>query len=188
MIDVRQKWNRKYREGGFPTEPSRLVADFSALATGYRALDVAAGSGRHSLWLAERGFRVDAVDISETGLRMMGDGQGRIQRICADLDDYTIRPASYDLIVNVRFLDRRMFPDLREGLRPGGVLIFESFLEGPEGSAGGKFRREFLLRPNELLHAFLPLRVIHYGEREEESDGGSPSRTASLVGIRKPLL
>lgn len=184
MISDRERWNRKYQEGRLPSDPTEIVVSYSGLAQGRRALDVAAGNGRNSLWLAEQGFQVDAVDISDVGLGMMGEGGSRIRRICADLDIYDIKPAAYDLIIDIRFLSRRLFPYIKEGLRPGGVVIFETYLEGPEGDAGGKFSRDYLLRPNELLHAFLSLHIVLYEEREI-SEKESPSRVASLVGIRR---
>ncbi len=184
MIRDRERWNRKYRGGGFPEAPSAIVTAYAPLAGGGRALDLAAGNGRNSLWLADNGFAVDAVDISEVGLGLMGRGHPKVHRICADLDTFAIRPGAYDLVVDVRFLDRRLFPSMKEGLRPGGILIFESYLEGPEGEAGGRFCRDYLLRPNELLHAFLSLTVLYYSERDVDDGDGHPSRTASLVARR----
>lgn len=183
MIQDRSRWNRKYLEGTYPTGPADIVVRYSGLAAKGRALDIAAGNGRNALWLAGQGFTVDAVDISEVGLGQMGSEHPRVRRICVDLDVYDIKPAAYDLILNIRYLNRRLFPDIRDALRPGGVLIFESFLVGATRPDGGKFRREHLLRPNELLRAFVSLVVVYYEERDV-AVVESPDRMASLVAIR----
>jgi hypothetical protein len=76
-----------------------------------------------------------------------------------------------------------LFPQIREGLRPGGLLIFETLLEMPGDAGHGEHCRDYFLRPNELLHSFLALRVLHY---HEEGDTGQDEhrRLASLVAVR----
>jgi tellurite methyltransferase len=179
----RIKWNAKYREGYYPTDPAGIVKEFSRLAPGRKALDIAAGSGRHALFLAQQGFDVEAVDISEEGLALAAAAHPGIRTICADLDVFDIAAARYDLIVNIFYLNRRLFPQIREGLKPGGVLIFESLLETPEHQGSTDRCRDYFLRPNELLHGFLSLRILHYHE-ETESGADESRRLASLVGVR----
>ncbi len=180
MNSDRSKWNARYREGDIPSEASEIVRRFFRLAPGPRALDLAAGAGRNAILLADNGFRVDAVDISEEGLsRVRHPG---VRRICADLDAFDIPAARYDLIVDVLYLNRRLFPQMAEGLRPGGLLVFESLVLEPGQDAGGHCR-DFFLRPNELLRAFLSLRVLHYREGAEQgADDGR--QLASLVARR----
>ncbi len=179
----RTKWNAKYREQGYPTEPSRLVKEFFHRAPGRAALDIASGSGRNALFLAEQGFAVDAVDIAEEGLAMFSGRHPGIRAVCADLDTFDIPAGRYDLILNILYLNRRLFPQIREGLRPGGLLIFETLLETP-GEAGREGHcRDYILRPNELLHGFLSLRVLHYHE-ECCSGQDEHRRLASLVAVR----
>lgn len=184
MISDRIRWNAKYREGGYPTEPAEIVRRFCDLAPGRRALDIAAGNGRNALFLARRGFRVDAVDIAEAGLALCGGGEPGVRRICADLDEYDIAPGRYDLIVNILFLDRRLFPQIVEGLVPGGLLIFESLLADDLRRGRAEERRAYYLRPNELLHAFLELEVIYYHETREGGRRGDKA-LAALVGFRR---
>jgi tellurite methyltransferase len=85
----RIKWNEKYRQQDYPAEPSGIVKDFFGLAPGRTALDIAAGSGRNALFLAEHGFMVDAVDIAEEGLALVAGRHPAIRPICADLDTST---------------------------------------------------------------------------------------------------
>ena len=70
MRQDRIKWNAKYQRGSEISEPSLIVREFFSLASGKRVLDIAAGNGRNAIYLAEHGFDVDAVDISETGLAL----------------------------------------------------------------------------------------------------------------------
>ena len=135
----RVKWNAKYRQGAVPHEPSAIVQRFAGLASGRRALDLASGSGRNSVFLAQLKFQVEAIDISDEGLQRI-PALPMIQRVCADLDRCDITPSRYDLIVDLLYVNRRLFPQLHEGLRPGGVLIFESLLFDPDQRS--KYRQE----------------------------------------------
>jgi tellurite methyltransferase len=184
MLHDRIKWNEKYRRQDYPAEPAAIVKQFFRLARGKTALDIAAGSGRHAIFLAEQGFAVDAVDISEEGLALFAGRSAAIRPICADLDTFDISVQRYDLIVNVLYLNRRLFPQIREALRPGGILIFETLVEPPEQEGEGNHCRDYFLRENELLHSFLALRILHY--HEELPAGQEASRLlASLVAARR---
>lgn len=179
----RDKWNVKYRQKhGDPGPSDCLVRHWHRVLPG-PALDIACGNGRNSLFLAQKGFRVDSVDISDIAVeRLRGRHPGILPRR-RDLDDWEIPLERYRLIVNTRFLDRRLFPQIREGLLPGGLLVFESFLEGTEGKNGVPHNRAYLLRPNELLHAFIGLHILFYEERAETRDG-LKSCMATLVAKR----
>jgi SAM-dependent methyltransferase len=179
----REKWNRKYREGAGPTRPSAAVERFWSLAPPGRALDLAAGNGRNALFLAEKGFTVDAVDISDVAVDELKGRHPDLFPIQADLDSWEIPENQYSIILNIRFLSRRLFPYIREALIPGGVFIAETFLESP-GEEDHFSRRDFLLRENELLHAFLPLRIRHYAERESRDAPHGPCREAVLVAVK----
>ncbi|MCP4107649.1 MAG: class I SAM-dependent methyltransferase [Desulfobacteraceae bacterium] len=166
MQEDRIKWNRKYSYKKHSTEPSKIVQQFYTLAQKGKALDIAAGTGKNSLFLAKQGFSVDAVDISEVALNRISDHPD-IHPVCADLDNFDIPGNRYSLIVNIRFLNRRLFPYICEGLSPGGLLIFESYLEGPGEDYCRSSCRDYLLRDNELLHAFLSLNILFYQETKE---------------------
>lgn len=179
----RTKWNRKYRQYAPITTPSIIVEEFAALSQKGRALDIATGTGRNAMYLSEQGFTVDAIDISDVGLNYLAGKQPAIFPICADLDTYDISPNRYDLILNIRFCQRRLFPLIIEGLAPGGTLIFESYLEDGTKDGDSPTCRDYLLRKNELLHAFLPLHIIYYAEKTA-THRKSQSKVASLVGLK----
>jgi SAM-dependent methyltransferase len=183
MQQDRIKWNQKYKKKKYPREPAQIVRDYFSLTKTGKALDIGAGNGRHSIFLAEQGFSVDAIDISDIGLVKFAGRHPNIHAVCADLDTFEIPQNRYDLIVNIKYLNRRLFPYIYEGLKKGGVLIFESFLETMEDTTNQPTCRDYLLRKNELLHAFLSLRILYYreGKKIEQNKTGP---VASLVGIR----
>ncbi len=182
METDRHKWNTRYREQEFPGEPSPVVTRFAHLANKGRALDIACGMGRNALFLAKQGFRVDAVDISDVALQQLQKYTPQIRCIQADLDSYSIPPATYDLIININFLQRRLFPEIIAGLRPGGILIFETFVNSEyEAAINNPVNPDYLLKENELLHAFLSLKIVYYEEKLETRCKDKPRMIAILV-------
>ena len=182
MEKDRIKWNKKYRARSYNKPTAEIVARFSSLARPGRALDIAAGLGNNGLFLADKGFEVDAVDISDVAMDELTGRHSRVQAICEDLDTYDIPAARYSLILNIRYLNRRLFPGIVEGLIPGGVLIFETFIE-KIGEGGGATCRDYLLRENELLHAFLSMNILFYEEKKGNSPRG-PFKAAALVALK----
>ncbi len=166
MQKDRTRWNQKYLKKEYPTEVSAVVARFIELAPKGRALDIAAGNGRNALFLARQGFKVDAVDISDVGLKEFSGLHPHVHPVCADLDLFRVSKARYSLIININFLDRRLVPAICEGLIRGGVLIFETLRMGSQKEEG-PYNKDHLLRENELLHLFLSLKVLFYEETEK---------------------
>lgn len=183
----RARWNEKYRRGAGASAPAGAVRRFWRHAPGGRALDIAAGTGRNARYLAAQGFRVDAVDISDRALGGMPDRPPSLRPVCADLASFDIPPETYSLIINIRFLKRRLFPQIIAGLVPGGLLIFESYLAGSGPDYCAPSCRDYLLGPNELLHAFLPLHIRYYREAPL-MEGGRPFYAATLVAVRDSLI
>jgi len=184
MKQDRLEWNEKYRTHPHPANATGIVKRFYHLAPGKKVLDIAAGTGRHAIFLARKGFSVDAVDISEAGLVGFAGKYPNIHAICADLDQFEIPADRYDLIVDVNFMNRRLFPYIQEGLKPGGVVIFHTLLEPDDIKSTPKHRRDYRLRTNELLHAFLGMRIVYYSETVNPETSDS-DRTATLVGVKK---
>lgn len=179
----RHRWNERYKKKRFSHEPSEIVTRFAKMAPTGRALDLAAGNGRNSRYLAAEGFVVDALDISDYGLRSLSGADPHIHPVCIDLDTFDIPAGRYSLILNLRFLSRRLFPYIQEGLTPGGLLIFQSYLETDHPDAASPSCRDYLLRTNELLYAFLPLQIIFYQEAED-THREDRYRQASLVAVK----
>jgi SAM-dependent methyltransferase len=183
MFSDRLRWNEKYRCKDYPAGPSIILEQFFGLAQGTVALDIAAGNGRNALFLADQGFTVDAVDISDEGLAVLAGRHPKVRAVCADLDTFDIPAERYDLIVNILFLNRRLFPQIREGLKPGGLLVFETLLEPHRTADRFGHCRDYFLRENELLHSFLALHILHYHEKRDGPQEHA-RRLASLVAMR----
>jgi len=186
MEKDREKWNKKYSSGQFPwTEPSRIVKEFYTLAKGKKALDIACGTGRNALFLAEKGFTVDAVDISDVALKELKEKNPAVNTINSDLDFYSIPPDSYHLILNINYLNRRLIPQIKEGLKKEGVVIFETFTLTEEEGFFKPENRDYMLRKNELLHLFSDLYIVYYREGEKIKADGEKAFVSSLVAVKK---
>ncbi len=154
----RKKWDRKFSEMPdllAPRPPSELVAAWCGEGSGKRALDLACGGGRHTRYLSERGYRVDAVDISAVALDRLRPGvdRDRVRLIEADLDAFTPRSACYDLIVMTNYLDRALIARAQQGLKAGGNFIVETYMSDPENEKKDS-NPDYLLAPRELKSLF----------------------------------
>ena len=132
--------------------PSPWVCRFAPLiAAGGVVLDLACGQGRHARHLARLGLHVEAVDRDSQALARLAGVTG-ISTRCADLEasPWPFGAGSFDGIVVANYLHRPLLPALLDALRPGGVLIYETFALGNE-RLGRPSKPEFLLRPDELL-------------------------------------
>ena len=156
------------------------------------ALDVAAGSGRNSLYLASHGFQVDAMDRDEQAMAQLAATAA--QRNLLNLTVRTVdlerttdeRPEfpkqAYDVILVFFYLHRALFPALLESLKPNGVLIYETFTIDNYLRHRHPRRWEFCLAQNELLRLTSNLRLLSYDEGEHDGDHGPNSvYTAQLV-------
>jgi len=156
------------------TSPSPFVLAHLSLAPSGPALDVACGSGRHALAIARTGRTVDAIDRDPERCARLADDARRdglgICVVCADLEQKPLPIGRYAIVVDTLYLDRTFVPMLVAALRPGGLLLFETFAF--EQLATGHPRNPaFVLQPNELLHLASGLRVLAYREGPVERDG-----------------
>jgi SAM-dependent methyltransferase len=133
-------------------DPSPWVIRFAAcIPPAARVLDLACGTGRHARWLAGRGFEVVAADRDASALARLADVP-LAGTLCVDLEEGTWPwiNADFDAVVVTRYLFRPRLDRLAALLRPGGVLIYETFMAGNE-RFGKPSNPDFLLRPHELL-------------------------------------
>jgi SAM-dependent methyltransferase len=192
-LESRERWNRHYAERGltpFPDRPSEWLAENRPLLvgpSGRRALDIACGNGRNALYLAQLGFAVDAVDVSDvavSALRAAALERGlEVDARRLDLETDTLPVAHYDVVVQINYLQRDLFRALAAALVPGGALVVETVTRAHVEELGNTFDPRFVLDDNELVRAFPDLLVRHY--REGITDrAGRPRGVASLVAER----
>ncbi len=186
----REKWNTRYREGSYRarTHPSEFLEQWLPKLPHGRALDVAAGAGRNSLYLAEAGFDVDAIDISGEALaRLRRDAEGRglaINAIELDLESDPLPQQRYALIVMVRYTNGGLIPRLLALLDDGGHFLCEEHLE-TDADVVGPTDPAFRVSPNELAELASSLEILHYSEGLVEDPDGRTAALARLVA-RKP--
>jgi len=179
MISDKERWNKRFQEKPFRDYVEPIIEKYIDKAKVGKALDIACGQGRNTHFLAAKGFEVDAVDLSDYALSCIKDASN-IHKIEVDLDEYNLEKNKYDLIVNMNYLNRRFYHQIKEALKPDGVVIFETFIIA-HGDFDNPQNPEYLLRKNELLHAFLTLDIIYYEERDDINLRDEKTRVASLV-------
>ena len=182
-------WDDRYRRGEYPEdpEPSPVLEHYVDAFPPGRALDVATGTGRNALFLAEAGYAVDAVDRSRVGLEQARERavergvDGRVDWIQADLTDHGFPTERYAAITvsYYRAVDR--FPDLKEALVDGGYLFVEHHLRSTEPTPSGPSSDRWRFGANELLHAGLDLTVLYYDESTTRNAEGERRANARLL-------
>ncbi len=176
---------------GGPAPAPFLVEQLHRLPKG-KVLDVAAGNGRHSLFLASHGYQVEAIDRDGNALeRLSATAQTRmlstITTRTIDLEqpspyELDLGKDQYDVVIVFFYLYRSLFPYLIDALKPGGVLIYETFTIDNYFHHKHPKRWEFCLAPNELLRLTSCLHVLHYDEGGHENNRASGlAYTAQLV-------
>jgi 2-polyprenyl-3-methyl-5-hydroxy-6-metoxy-1,4-benzoquinol methylase len=154
----RERWDARHAAvgGDEPAPPDELRGREQLLPAGGRALDVACGRGAVAVWLAARGFVVDAVDVSEVGLAAAAGLAARwgvtaaVRPWAHDLDAGLPPgcPGPYDVVVCQRFRDPGSYPQLVDRLAPGGLLVVTVLSEvgdepGPYRAAAGELPAAF---------------------------------------------
>lgn len=189
--EEKNRWDTRYTESPESwNEPDdflkRAYAEFLTTVPPGRALDLAGGAGRNSIYLLHHGWQVKLMDISEVGLALArrkaldvssrSSAQPRAAALHSNpletelVDLNTISDLGmnqYDLVVVFYFLRRELFPALVRALKAGGFLIYRTYTIDRMKVPGGPDDPRYLLQPNELLRAFSALRVLHYRETTE---------------------
>ena len=147
-----------------------------------RALDVAAGRGRHTVRIARAGFETFAVDLKLDALRDAAAAAARagvrVRAWCADLTQHPLPAGRFDLVVVTRYLQRDLFPALQRASAPGGVVVYETFTTAQRALGTGPTSADHLLEPGELRERFEGWRVLAYEETRQ------PEAVARLAARR----
>ena len=177
----KRKWDAKY--GDEDRISAKIPSDWLTTHTGLlcgkgKALDIAAGEGRNSIFAASLGYEVICMDISEVALSkaraLASQKNVKITILSADLDKSSLPKNEYDLVLCFNFLDRNLFQEIRNTLKTGGILFYETFTV--DYLKYSSFKRQWVLEQNELLKAFEGFRVLRYREVDE-----NPEAFASLI-------
>ncbi|MGB9381078.1 class I SAM-dependent methyltransferase [Candidatus Binatus sp.] len=180
-------WDERHRGKAAGDAEPFLLAMLPRMPRGV-ALDVAAGRGRNSLALARAGITVVAVDYSAEAMRILAATaraeQLAVWPVVANLDNFHLKDKSFDAIVNINFLDRALFPNFARALRPGGVLIADTFLID-QAAIGHPRDPRFLLAHGELRALAGGLEVEEYREGPVIYSNGERAFRASMLARRR---
>jgi SAM-dependent methyltransferase len=179
-------WNAKHRAAAEEPLPDAagFVRELLPLLPLGPALDLACGTGRHTLLLASRQQRVTAVDSSDVALEILeqrahaahcavtyikrdDESPTRwkgIQLWRADLEKVSLPSQAFSLVLCVNYLQRSLFPQIENALMPGGMLLFETYTVAQLDFEGGPRNPKYLLEVGELRTAFPRLRNLFYRE------------------------
>ena len=187
MPSSQSEWDARHRLAAEapPSEPASIVRELLPLLPLGPALDIACGMGRHALLLASRRQHVTAVDFSNVALdtleaRARGMhmsvrrvdhfhaagrlSHGGLELIHVNLEEVHLPEHSYDLVLCVQYLQRSLFPQMVRALRPGGVVLMETFTRAQLEFSSGPRNPAYLLETGELREAFPELCVLFYRE------------------------
>ena len=180
----KEKWDVKHLHAPIPDKPIDLIVEYAPLAKSKAALDIACGMGRHSRYLASKGFEVDALDISSTAINSF-QGLKNINAKEVDFDNYLLEENKYDLIVCTYFLERSLFPQIAKALKDSGLFIYETYMYHPDNTKVPS-NKSFLLEQGELKATFeKDFELIHLEEWWDEDYEGAKTMKGSLVARKK---
>jgi len=186
----KKKWNKRYntKEYIYGKEPVKFLKDNINILTRGKALVLAMGEGRNAIFLAENGFDVDGCDISEVAVEksklLAARSNVQLNAFVADLEKYKIAPNKYDLITCIYYTQRNLIPQIKDGLKKGGMVLFETYtidqLKYGTDASGPK-NPAYLLKRNELLDLFRDFHILYYREGEIADN----KSVASLIAQKK---
>ena len=170
-------WDDRFREGDYPLDPdpAPVLQQYIEAFPDGRALDIATGTGRNAVFLADHGYTVDALDKSREGLKIARENADKrgVSENCswihADAFEYAYPEDTYDVITirSFHILDR--LTDIKAALAPDGILYYQTHLRTTEPLDYGPSDRH-RVGSNELLRACLDLTILHYREFATGSD------------------
>ncbi|WP_296493599.1 class I SAM-dependent methyltransferase [Rhodoferax sp.] len=167
------------------SQPSDWVLRWQhLLPAGGRVLDVACGSGRHMVWLSQKGLVCTGIDRSAEALAAASRYGHAVQ---ADIEGgpwpliKNGLPQTFDVVLVTNYLWRPLFPVLLQSLAPGGILLYETFAQGNE-TVGKPSRPDFLLQTGELLQLCNGLRIVAF----EDGFLPNPERFVQRIAAIKP--
>lgn len=187
----RSKWNQRYAEDSYhKNNPVTLLENWIAEVPVGKALDIACGAGRNSLFMAHAGFDVDAIDISREGLikaRENAENQGfDINWIEHDFDQAYAFDTDYDLILVMWYVNLPLITRLCDCLAPGGYLLCEEHLLTDQ-EVIGPTSTNYRVESGRLKETVSALEVLFYRESIEATAEDEQLASAAVVARKMPL-
>ena len=173
----KERWDKKYGTEAyiFGEAPVPFLKQNVHLLPRGKALDIAMGEGRNGVYLATQGFEVVGIDISPKGLakaRQLAKKNGvTIETRVVDLEGHQLEKNAYDVILLMYYMQRHLWPQIKEALKPGGMAVIETY--NVDHLNHQKFNPKWLLNTNELLDAFKDMKIIRYQAYEDDNQAYS---------------
>lgn len=200
QASARAVWNEAYSRPNPPLSgpPSAILVEAVKGVRPGKALDFGMGLGRNALWLAEHGWDVTGIDISDVAIEKVkkaaAEKQLRVEAVLADIRQYDLGQEKWDLIVaaNMHDLTVENAPRLIAALKPGGLLVVEGF------HADVRTATNFLVTvgippghpTNQLLRLFDSLRILRYEDtmnvRERQDRAPQTFSRVHLIAYKEP--
>lgn len=185
MSDSEHKWDIRWREKATRStwQPDPWLLKVRPRFQQGTALDIACGMGRNAIYLAEEGFKVSAVDVSQVGLDLLNQEAQRrgleieTQQVDLEKREPVLPVGPFDLLLNLFYLHRPLLPQELAKVRPGGIAVVRTFSRAGAEKFGA-VRPEISLAEGELLEIFSGWEVLLHEEGLEPSTKGG-----SLAGI-----
>ncbi|MGZ5478948.1 MAG: methyltransferase domain-containing protein [Candidatus Aminicenantales bacterium] len=174
-----------------PSAPSSFLVEAAKGLKPGTALDLGTGQGRNAVYLAGQGWKVTGLDISQAGLDAAAENAAkagvRIQTMKADYNSYDFGAEQWDLIVMdfawAPVAEPAFVAKIERSLRPGGIVLFEHFVNKPEDRYAPMVRS---LEPGALKNYFPGLEILSYDEGDGKADWGGPgSRIVRMLARKK---
>jgi len=171
---TKEKWDKNYDScsSNYPSPAEVLRQNQHLLPTQGTALDLACGRGANAICLAENGLSVSAWDISASALEHLSNQalkkHLKIEFESRDITEHPPEKNSFDVIAVSNFLERELIGDIRNAIKPDGLIFYQTFIIDKVSNVGPS-NPDYLLEKNELLNLFNDWNIIYY--KEEGSAG-----------------
>jgi len=173
--------------------PARLLVEYLPMLErtlqGEGVLDLACGSGRNGIFLVRHNIPVIFADINSAVLERIS---GRLaDSACGtsywqvDFERPGCRPLAdkeFDAIMVFNYLHRPLIPAIRNSVRPGGLLLYETFTSR-QATLGKPSNPDYLLQSGELHDLFKDWDILHYFEGTDSE----PQKYYANLVARKPM-
>lgn len=182
------KWNEAYHNADISSAtPAQVLRDNAfLLASGGDALDLACGRAGNAIFLAKKGFKVDAIDISPVALQQVQNFSDQqklaITSTVRDIEKQGLdNNKKYDVIVVSYFLNRALFPNILKALKPAGLLFYQTWSQLRTDNKKGPSNPAFCLEEGELLTLCTSMRTLYYRENGLQGDHQQGIRNEALI-------
>ncbi len=177
QMNIRNKWNMKHQERIKQLRTSAFnprLEKMSDYLLGGTALDLACGLGGNSSFLARMNYQVQAIDISDVAIQFVNeqaakdhlDIETHIGDLTESLDQNWVKEP-FNLIIITYYLDRKLFPIVKNLIKKDGYFFMETYFQSPQ-SEKRQVSDRYKLKPNELIKEFRDWGILYFEENEQE--------------------